>query len=470
MEVKFVEAPATRHVEHLIIGGGPVGIQAARLIKHHQPDADVLVVRPEPHSLVYCAIPYAIEGLFPLSKTLKSDTLITEVGAKLVRGKAVALDVKKRVVTLENGDAIEFKKLLLATGATPFVLPVPGVELDHIFTVKTAADATKVIEALTGDAECYDDQPTDMHTGAKKAVVIGAGAIGLEQALAYRTHNVEVHLVDIMDHPLPMLIDPDMSDPITKELRDAGVHLHLGTGLKAFHGDTAVAAVELSNGTVIDLEEGVDFVIISAGMRPDIALVAGSGIETDKDGIVVDSRMETNIPGIWAAGDCTQFHSAIDGGTIGGKLATNAVPMAKVAALNMVGKQAAYDGFFNGAITIAGKVRVGGTGFSETMAAKRGMDVYATYGASKTRFPMMPGSGDVRVKLIFRKGNHRIVGGQVVGSEGVAERIDLITLAIQTKLTAADLAKFSYSAQPWQTFFPAKNAIVEAAEKAVGVV
>ena len=454
----------------LIIGGGPVGIQAARLLKHHAPDAEVIVVRPEPHSMVYCAIPYAIEGLFPLSKTFKSDDLITGTGARLVKQAVVAVDTHKKKVSLADGNEIRFRKLLIATGATPFLPPVPGIELKNIFTIKTAQDAQNVIAVLHGNAECDTVGQAKQSNGARKAVVIGAGAIGLEQAFAYRAHGVEVHLVDIMSHPLPLMLDPDMSDGVLQELSNADVHLHLGKGLKAFHGETAVSQVELNDGTTIELEEGIDFAIISVGMRPDSALFSNNGIQVAKDGIIVDEHMRTSVDGVWAAGDCVQYFSGIDGSVIGGKLATNAVPMAKIAAMDMLGKKAAYPGFYNGAITVAGNLRVGGTGFTKTLAAKRGMNVFSTKGSSKTRFPMMPKVGDITVKLVFRKDNNQIIGGQVVGTEAVAERIDLITLAIQQKLTSADLARFSYSAQPWQTFFPAKNAIVEAAEKAVGLI
>ncbi len=457
------------NTEILIIGGGPVGIQAARLIKHFSSDADVMVVRPEPHSMVYCAIPYAIEGLFPLSKTFKSDDLITETGATLIKHKVASVNMKEHSVVLDNGHGIKFKKMLIATGAIPFLPPVPGIGLKNIFSIKTGKDAQDVITALSGDAECGAESPSGKHTGAQKAVVIGAGAIGLEQALAYRARNLEVHLVDIMSYPLSMMLDPDMSDEVTQELVKAGVHLHLGKGLKAFHGKTAVSSVELDNGTIIDLEEGADFAIVSVGMRPDLSVFSDSGIKIEKDGIVVDKHMKTSIDGVWAAGDCVQFTSGIDGDVIGGKLATNAVPMAKIAALDMVGKDAEYPGFYNGAITIAGDIRVGGTGFTQTLAAKRGIDVYSTVGSSKTRFPMMPGAGTVKVKLVFRRDTNVIIGGQVVGTEAIAERIDLITLAIQQKLNAHDLSKFSYSSQPWQTFYPAKNAIVEAAEKATGL-
>ena len=457
------------NAEYLIVGGGPAGIQATRLLRQRRPESDVLVIRPEPHSLVYCALPYAIEGLFPLAKTFKSDKLVTDTGAVLMRRKVVSVDMGKRLAMLDNGHGIRFGKLLIATGATPFMPPVDGAGLDNIFTVKTARDVERIMEALSGGAECRSDEPDGEPAKARTAVVVGAGAIGIEQALAYRALGVEVHLVDMADHPLPAMLDADMARDIVRELREAGVHLHLGKGLLKFHGGTAVSGVELDDGTVLPLREGSDFAVVSVGMKPDLAAFSDCGLTMKKDGIVVDAHMRTNIENVWAAGDCTHFHSAIDGQAIGGKLATNAVPMAKTAALDMLEENATYAGFVNGAATVVGALRCGGTGFTEAAARQRGIEAFATTGSSKTRFPMMPGAGDVAVKLIFKQDNTQIIGGQVVGTEAVAERIDVITMAIQRKLTARELAELSYSAQPWQTFFPAKNAIVEAAEKAAGL-
>ena len=118
---------------------------------------------------------------------------------------------------------------------------------------------------------------------------------------------------------------------------------------------------------------------------------------------------------------------------------------------------------------IVGKLRIGGTGFTETFARSRGLEVYTSEAATTARFPMMPDAGSINIKLIFEKESDRLVGAQVVGTEAVAERIDLLTFAIQRGVTASELSELSYSAQPWQTFFPARNAIVEAATLAVSI-
>ncbi|RKZ11123.1 pyridine nucleotide-disulfide oxidoreductase [bacterium] len=452
----------------LIIGGGPAGIQAARMLKLERPELDVTVLRPEPHSMVYCAIPYALEGLCSAESTFKKDDLLTEVGVRLVRLKASRVNVGEHSVDLEDGTTLGYAKLFICVGATPVRLPVPGANLENVYTVKTGEDMHRILDRLGGEGDsCVDESAGTVPEGLK-AVVIGAGAIGLEQATAYRARGAEVHLVEMQDHPLPMMLDGKRcTEMITQEIDAAGIHFHAGTSVEELIGDGECEAAVLSDGTRIDLAPGRDFVVMATGMRPDIGFLDLEDFEHRPDGLVVDSHMRTSAPDVWAAGDCTSFHSGVDGKPIGGKLATNAVPMAKVAAKDMMGIEAEYPGFYNGAATVMGELRIGGTGFTESFASARGLKAFSTVAELPTRFPMMPGKGSIRVRLVFEEESLRLLGAQMVGTEAVAERIDLLTLAIQNSMTASDLAQLSYSAQPWQTFFPAKNVIVEAATAAL---
>jgi len=436
----------------LIIGGGPAGIQASRMLKTLQPALNVVVVRPEQYSMVYCAIPYVFEGLVEPEKSYKKDELVTGVGAQLFKEKATAIDLDAQCVTTDNNNTFYYKNLLIVTGATPFIPAVDGKDLERILTVKTGSDMQNILDLI--------------EAGAKSAVVIGAGAIGIEQALAYRHRGLQVHLVDMAANPLAALLDSDFAESVTNILEKEGVNLHLGRKLLSFEGEKSVRAVVLDDDTAIKLNGDKDFVIVSVGVRPNLDLFAGTDLEIGSDGLIVNKNMRTNRENVYAAGDCCRYFSGIDGKAISGKLATNAVPMAKVAALNILGFNAEFPGLFNGAVTIAGDLKVGGTGFTETIAKQRGLDVSISFGETTTRFPMMPGAGKVKVKLVYENNTKRIVGGQVIGAEAVAERIDIITLAIQNGMTVSELSGLSYCAQPWQTFFPARNAIVSAANTA----
>lgn len=437
---------------YLIIGGGPVGIQAAKMLRKSRPESSVTVLRPEPFSVIYCAIPYAIEGIIDMKKIAKKDELVTDTGAELIKASARKIDFDAHLVTLDDGRKIKYNKLLIATGALPFVPPVPGKDLKNILTVKTAADAEKIQQKAAK---------------AKKVVVIGAGAIGIEQAQAMKSLGKEVHLIDMAAHPLPAMVDSEFGEKLIKELAAAGIVWHGNSALKEFAGQEFVEEVVLDGNRRIKLDSKDDFVIVSVGVKPELEIFKNTKLEMAPDGIKVDALMRTSIEDVFAAGDCVSFYSGIDSRPLGGKLATNAVPMAKVAAVNMLGQKRAYQGFFNGAVTCLADLRVGGTGFTESFAHKKNFETVCGFGQTTSRFPIMPGAQNVRVKLVAEAKTGKIIGGQVLGPDAVAEKIDIITFAIQKGHNLKDLANLSYSAQPWQTFFPAANPIVKAAEDAI---
>ena len=173
----------------LIVGGGPAGIQASRMLKTHRPDLRVIVLRPEPFSVIYCAIPYAIEGTIQMDSIAKRDELVTGVGAELWRVRAIEADLDKSIVSTEDGRVIQYQQLLIVTGALPFVPPVPGKNLENILTVKTAADTERIMQ---------------LASKARRAVVIGAGAIGIEQARLRK--QIQQHTVELEQQVAERLI------------------------------------------------------------------------------------------------------------------------------------------------------------------------------------------------------------------------------------------------------------------------
>ncbi|MBN2433203.1 MAG: FAD-dependent oxidoreductase [Acidobacteria bacterium] len=438
----------------LIVGGGPAAITFANEYKRIKPEADVALFRPEAHSMVYCAIPYAIEGLFDSSKVFKRDELVTDAGVELLRRSVLAVNFQKQEVSDDVGDTHGYRTLFVATGASPIRPPIPGADAPYVFTVKTEKDMRDII--------------TRIKNGAKRAVVVGAGAVGIEQAQAYRKCGIETWLIDIAPYVLPNMIDEEMATHLKEELDNFGVHTILGSRVESLRNTASgVSAVRLSSGEDIEINPETDFVCFAVGMKPDIEIFAKAGLATTHDGIVVDPRMRTSIPSVYAAGDCCAFNSAIDNRPVGGKLATAAVPMAKVAARVAAGKNDEYPGFYNGAATCVGEWRIGSTGFTAVIAEKRGMSTIAGYGETTTIFPMMPGAKTLKVKIIADQQHLRIVGGQILSKFPATDKTDIVTLAIQRRMTLKGLSRLAYSAQPWQSFFPARNAIVAACENAL---
>lgn len=443
-----------REYDVIIIGGGPAGISATRVFGQAASGLKVALIRPEPHSMIYCAMPYVIEGVISLEKTFKADALVTDNGVELIRDKVIGVDFKAREITTGQGNKYRYQKLLIATGAQPALPKITGIHLQGVKTFKTEADLVAIMEAV--------------ENGLSKAVVIGAGAIGIELAQALRTRRVEVHLVDMQDHILPALADEEMVAEGQKMLQDKGIILYLNNRVVALEGSEYVREVVLAGGQRICFQKnGGDngLVAFCVGMKAEVELFRDTGLALGRNGIIVNAGMETSIPGVYAAGDCVEFKSALTGKVIEGKLATNAVPMGKVAARRIIGEEAEYPGFYNGAATKVYDLRIGGTGFTERAAAENGFNPITGYGETTTRFPIIPGAKKVKVKLIADRRTQRIIGGQVAGGEAITERVDLITFAMQKQATASDLAMLSYSAQPYQSFYPANNAIIMAAEE-----
>lgn len=435
----------------LVIGGGPAGITICKRLGGKFKTG---MIRPEDHSMIYCAMPYAVEGIMPVSKTLKKDGLVTEAGADLIRDKAVNVDFKNKTVFLEKGGSVQYKKLIIATGANPVLPQVPGADLQGVFTFKTENDLENLMKAVEGNLQ--------------KAVVVGAGAIGIELAQALQDRGIETHLVDMEDSVLPAMLDPDMSNDLEGVLADSGIKVHLSQKVAALKGSSIVESVQLSNGESIELlnEKGMPHkgvVIFAVGMKPALDVIEGTDLECGPDGVMVNEFMETNIADVYAAGDCVQYISGITGKVVPGKLATNAVPMAKIITDNILGKKRRYKGFYNGAATRIKKYYAGSTGLTEKTAAQK--EKYLTgYAEMTTMFPIMPETGKVRLKLIASSETFEILGGQVVSEMPVTDKVDIMTLAIQQGMTVYDLRDLSYSAQPYQSFFPANNLMVAAAE------
>ncbi len=428
----------------LIIGGGPAGITLTKNIKDKR---DIGIIRPEDHSMVYCAMPYVIEDLLPYDKTLKEDSIVTDTGANLIRDKVTDVDFEDKIVKTEKNNQYGYNELVIATGADPILPPIPGAKLDNVMTFKTEKDLKKILNIVDN--------------GIKNVSVVGAGAIGIELAQALNEKGVNTNLIDMMPTVLPNLLDEDISKKAQEELKELGLNLFLDSKVTELKGDKSVESIVLGNEEVKS-----DLVIFAVGMSANVEFLKESDLEIGKDGIVVNEKMETNIEDVYAVGDCIQYECAITGNITSGKLATNAVAMGRVLAANLVGKDRSYEGFYNGAATKVGKYYVGGTGLSERLAKDK-FDIVVSKSKFTTAFPIMPFAKDVEMKLIVNKENNKVLGGQLISGEPVTDKVDKLTMAIQYGIDVYELLDFNYSSQPYQSFYPAHNLLVKAAENAV---
>jgi len=406
----------------LVIGGGPAAITIAKNI---QDKMKVGIIRPEEHSMIYCAMPYAIEKLLPLEKTLKQDSIVTDENVDLIKDKAISVNFDNKIVTTELNGEINYEKLVIATGANPILPPIKGHDLKNVMTFKTEEDLKKILKIVDN--------------GLDKAVVIGAGAIGIELAQALNERKVQTHLVDMIEQILPNLADKEMTEDAQESLVNSGINLHLKNRVEALKGTDSVEEIVLGNGSIrfesLDSEEKIPGIVVFAvGMKPCVELFKDTKLAIERDGIVINNKMETNIKDVYAIGDCCQFVSGITGEFLSGKLATNAVPMGRVLSDNLLGKARVYSGFFNGAATKVNEYYIGGTGFNEATAREL-FDIEIGYAQLTTIFPVMPGAKPVKLKLIADKKTHKIVGGQIVSGAPVTDKVDQLTMIIQYGIT-----------------------------------
>lgn len=430
----------------IVIGGGPTAITLAKSLKRKK---TLGVIRPEDHSMIYCAMPYAIEGVLLAEKTLKPDTHVTDEGGIIIRDSVKSVDFNEKVVYTQKGESYSYEELVIASGADPILPPIEGSQLDGVMTFKTEIDLKRIIELV--------------QIGLREAVVVGAGAIGIELAQALHKVGAKTHLIDMFPTILPNMMDEELIQPVQAELESSGVHLHMNQKVSKLLGKEHVERLEFESGESITFSTK-PLVVFAVGMRASIDFLKDSPLEIGRTGILVDNHMRTNLPGVYAAGDCCEFSSAITGDVILGKLATNAVPMGRVLGQNLAGGNRAYPGFYNGAATKVLQYFVGSTGLSEKLAQTKGYDYAVGKVKFTTAFPIMPFTKDITVKLLVDKKTRLVLGGQVVSGEPVTDKVDQITMAIQFGVTVDQLAQFSYSSQPYQSYFPANNLLVQAAE------
>lgn len=316
-------------MKHLILGAGPAGIIAAETIRKHAPhDDEIVVVGDEPEApYSRMAIPYLLIGHIGEAGThlRHAGDHYARLRIELQRGRAVQLDSAARKVQLDDGRTLAFDRLLIATGSSPATPPIPGIAGPGVHACWTLADA-RAIQALA-------------KPGAR-VLQMGAGFIGciIMEALAAR--GVELSVVEMGDRMVPRMMGPTAGGMIKHWCQSKGVAVHTGARVDAIERDaTQVMRVRLSTGAVLE----ADLVISATGVKPNIGFLEHSGVRCLL-GVLTDEHLQTNVPGIYAAGDCAEAFDKISGKMIVSAIQPNAAEQARVAALNMAGQPAELKG------------------------------------------------------------------------------------------------------------------------------
>jgi NAD(P)H-nitrite reductase large subunit len=314
-------------MKHVIIGNGPAGVIAAEALRRTDPSADVVLLGDEnepPYSRM--AIPYLLTGGIDEAGTyLRKDKGHYErLDIRLICTRAEKIDSKARRVTLANGEQLPYDRLLIATGSHPVRPAVPGIDLPNVHPCWTLNDAREIAAKAKPGA---------------RVVQLGAGFIGciILQALAGR--GVQLTVVEMGDRMVPRMMTEKAGNLIRQWVENKGVRVHVNARVEAIASAGKAMQVKLSNGQTLDC----DLLIAAAGVRPNIAFLEGSGVKVG-DGILVDERMQTSVPGIYAAGDVTAAAGFHSGRPELNAIQPNAADQARIAAANMAGAYAAAQG------------------------------------------------------------------------------------------------------------------------------
>lgn len=413
-----------------IVGGNPAGMSAASVAKRRDPDLEVVAFERGPYtSYAACGIPYLVGG-----KIAEVDDLIArspdqhrENGIDVrTRTKVTAIDLSARTLSVEDEQTREtssepFDQLVIATGATPALPDIPGAQAtEPAHTLDAAA-------SLRGEVKRHGE----------RAVVIGAGYIGLEMAENLVNRGLQVTMIDRSPQVMTTL-DADMATHVQDAAEGHAITVMLNVDVHEIVRDDA------GRPTCVRTSEGdlpADHVVIGTGAKPDVELAEAAGITIGETGaIAVDDTMRTpSHDGVFAAGDCVESHHRILGKPANIQLGTHANQQGRIAGINAAGGDARFPGVLGTAISRICRYEVSRTGLSERDAADAGIETVAAKIQTSTRAPYYPGAGPVWVKLVAERGTKRLLGGQIVGTETAGKRIDTIAAALWNGMTADEL-------------------------------
>lgn len=423
----------------VIVGGVAGGMSCAARARRLDESAEIIVLERGEHvSFANCGLPYYVGGEIADSATLLVQTPQSLRAALNLdvrpRHDVIGLDTEQRFVTVETPDGrtqIGYDALVLAPGAQAARPPIDGLGSPRVQTLRTVADAIALREQIEG--------------GATRAVVLGAGFIGIEAAEALAAQGLEVTVVELSEHVLPPL-ETEMAAIVSGELRNLGIELRTGVSATGIEQGTEHDLVILGDGTRLPAER----IILSVGVRPDTTAFEDAGVVCERNAIVVDAHGRTSIPGVWAVGDATVSVDAVTGIRRPVALAGPANRAGRLVADNILRPESARPIPHPVGTAI---VRVGSLTAAMTGANRAALDAadieYRTIHLHPNQHAgYFPGAAQLHLVIHFREADGRILGAQAVGVEGVDKRIDVLATAIRAGLAVDDLIDLDLAYSP----------------------
>ena len=423
----------------LVLGGVAAGTKiAAKLMREDRGNEVVVINKGANISYAGCGLPYYVGHVIEdrdqlIVNTPEKYSKLTGVTV-LTETEAVKVDPEARKVVAKNvktGEEQEhtYDKLVVSVGASPVKPPIEGCDLENVFFVRTPEDAIKIRDIVDAG-------------NIKRAVVVGAGYIGLEIAENLKLQGVRPFVLDMAEHALPGF-DPEMAEYVEGKLQESGIPVVTGVAVTGLEGDGKVEKVITSKKAY-----KADLVVLSAGIRPNTAFLEGIGLEMFKGTVLTNEKGETNLPDIYAAGDCAMVHNALTGKAAWSPMGSTANISGRLIAQNMMGAGLSYRGALGTAVCKLPGLNVGRTGLTEAQAVAEGFQPVSVITVVDDKAHYYPGAGTFIIKMIADKESLRLLGVQVIGAGAVDKVVDIAVTGIMLKGTLTDLADMDLAYAP----------------------
>ena len=425
----------------LVLGGVAAGTKVAAKLKREDRSCEVTILtKGRDISYAGCGLPYYVGDVIHEKSELIVNTpekFAALTGAAVrTETEAVAVHTDRHTVEakdLRTGAVSEYgyDKLVIATGASPFVPPVQGLDLKNVFVMRTPDDAIGLREAVESGE-------------IKRAVVAGGGFIGLEVAENLAAKGVKTTVIDFAPHVLPNFLDPELSEYVENRMADEGIMPVTGVSLEGAEGSGKVEKVLTS-------KRGykADALVLAIGIRPNTGFLEGSGIEMFKGTILTDRYMRTNVPDVYAAGDCAMVTNRQTGKPAWSPMGSTANITGRLLASGIAGKKIAYPGVLGtGVAKLPGGLNTGRTGLTETAAKAEGYDVESVITVVDDKAHYYPGAGLFIIKLTADRATRKLLGVQVLGTGAVDKVTDIGVTAISLGATVDQLAAMDFAYAP----------------------
>jgi len=415
----------------IVVGANAAGVEAASAARKKDRTAEItLITQEKTAGYSRCGLPFVIGGQIPSFKDLivypPAYFQMLKLNLK-TETKVTAVNTNEKTVTAVDkagtAESLQYDSLVIATGADAFMPPIKGREKQGILSLRNLEDGEEILQ--------------EVQNGAKSAVIMGAGLIGLETGVALIERGLKVTIVEMLPQILPQMLDADMAKLVQEHLQEKGMCILTEKRVEEFLGDDKVTAI-MAGGEKIE----ADLFISAFGVRANTKLAAESGIPLgETHAIKTNGRMETDVKDIYAVGDCAEAPSILTHKPTCAQLGTIAVRQGKVAGKNAGGGYALFSGILASAVTRLFDTETGVTGLTEKAAQRARIEVVTGAISSKTKADYYPNALPIKVKLVVEKESQRIVGAQIIGGEEVTQRINAISFGIQKGMTVRDLAK-----------------------------